>query len=71
MLPSLEPEGFDKAGVARFWAALPRAELQIGDGAWFGESSSVLRLGFGCPPIEILPAALDALSIAVEAAARP
>ena len=67
----LSPKAFDKAGVARFWAALPKAELQIGDGAWFGESSSVLRLGFGYLPIEILPAALDALSQAVEAAARP
>lgn len=67
----LSPSVFDKAGVDRFWAALPKAELQIGDGAWFGELSSVLRLGFGYLPIEILPAALDALSQAVEAAARP
>jgi aspartate/methionine/tyrosine aminotransferase len=67
----LSPEAFDSAGVNRFWAALPKAELQIGDGAWFGETSSVLRLGFGYLPIEILPAALDALSQAVRAAARP
>ena len=67
----LNPAAFDKAGVDRFWTALPKAELQIGDGAWFGESSSVLRLGFGYLPIEILPAALDALSQAVHAAARP
>jgi len=67
----LSPKAFDSAGVDRFWAALPKVELQIGDGAWFGESSSVLRLGFGYLPIEILPAALDALSRAVEAAARP
>ena len=67
----LSPTAFDNAGVDRFWAALPRAELQVGDGAWFGESSSVLRLGFGYLPLEILPAALDALSRAVEAAARP
>jgi len=67
----LSPEVFDSVGVDRFWAALPKAELQIGDGAWFGESSSILRLGFGYLPIEILPAALDALSQAVEIAARP
>ena len=67
----LSPKAFDSAGVDRFWAALPKAELQIGDGAWFGESSSILRLGFGYLPIEILPAALDALSQAVEIAARP
>jgi len=67
----LSPVVFDSVGVDRFWAALPKAELQIGDGAWFGESSSVLRLGFGYLPIEILPAALDALSRVIEAAARP
>jgi aspartate/methionine/tyrosine aminotransferase len=67
----LNPDAFDAAGVGRFWSALPDSELQIGDGAWFGESSAVLRLGFGYLPINVLPAALDALSQAVEAAARP
>lgn len=67
----LNPEAFDEAGIGRFWAALPEAELQIGDGAWFGESSAVLRLGFGYLPIDVLPAALDALSEAMEAARRP
>jgi DNA-binding transcriptional MocR family regulator len=43
----LNPDAFDAAGVARFWSALPELELQIGDGAWFGECSAVLRLGFG------------------------
>ena len=67
----LSPDAFDTAAVDRFWSALPKAELQIGDGAWFGESSSVLRLGFGYLPIDMLPNALDALSGAIEAAARP
>jgi aspartate/methionine/tyrosine aminotransferase len=67
----LDPDVFDKARVGRFWSALPEAELQIGDGAWFGESSAVLRLGFGYLPIEVLPAALAALSKAVEAASLP
>lgn len=66
----LSPKVFDKARVARFWSALPGAELQIGDGAWFGESSAVLRLGFGYLPNDVLPAGLAALSKAVEAAAR-
>jgi aspartate/methionine/tyrosine aminotransferase len=66
----LNPNVFDVAGVARFWSAVPESELQIGDGAWFGESSAVLRLGFGYLPINALPAALDALSEAIEAAAR-
>ncbi len=67
----LNPDVFDEDQVGRFWSALPAAELQIGDGAWFGESSAVLRLGFGYLPIDALPAALAALSKVIEAAARP
>jgi aspartate/methionine/tyrosine aminotransferase len=67
----LNPEIFDKARVARFWLALPEAELQIGDGSWFGESSAVLRLGFGYLPIDVLPVALAALSKAMVTAAEP
>ena len=67
----LNPEVFDAAGVGRFWSALPMAELQIGDGAWFGDSSAILRLGFGYLPIDSLPAALAALSEAIGAAAQP
>lgn len=66
----LSPDTFDAAGVRRFWSALPGSDLQIGDGAWFGESSAVLRLGFGYLPITVLPAALDALSMAVKAARK-
>jgi aspartate/methionine/tyrosine aminotransferase len=65
----LNPNVFDKARVKAFWSALPEADLQIGDGGWFGESSAVLRLGFGYLPIDVLPAALAALSKAVETAA--
>jgi len=61
----LRPDVFDNAGVQRFWAALPAADLQIGDGAWFGESSACLRLGFGYLPIEVLPTALEALGRAL------
>lgn len=66
----LKPDVFDAAGVKQFWSALQASELQIGNGAWFGESSAVLRLGFGYLPIDVLPAALDALSSAIEKAAR-
>ena len=66
----LNPDTFDAARIDRFWSVLPELELQIGDGAWFGESSGILRLGFGYLPIKVLPAALEALSKAVEAAAR-
>jgi aspartate/methionine/tyrosine aminotransferase len=64
----LKPDVFDAAGVERFWAALPGVELQIGDGAWFGESSRCLRLGFGYLPLDVLPTALDALSKALMSA---
>jgi len=67
----LNQKAFDEAGVGRFWSVLPGAELQIGDGAWFGESSVVLRLGFGYLPIDVLPAALDALSGAIKVAGQP
>ena len=62
----LNPDAFDAAALHRFWSALPEADLQIGDGAWFGESSAILRLGFGYLPIDVLPAALDALARAIE-----
>lgn len=67
----LNPAVFDAAGVERFWSELPKSDLQIGDGSWFGESSAVLRLGFGYLPIDVLPAALDALSATMQATARP
>ena len=67
----LKASAFDSDGIARFWASLPKAELQVGNGVWFGESSSVFRLGFGYLPISVLPAALEALSTTLKATARP
>jgi aspartate/methionine/tyrosine aminotransferase len=67
----LKASVFDADGVARFWAALPEAELQVGNGTWFGESASVLRLGFGYLPLTILPSALEALSSTLKATAVP
>ena len=66
----LSPAAFDDEGIRRFWAALPAAELQLGNGAWFGESSAVFRLGFGYLPLDVLPAALAALSAVIDKAAR-
>ena len=66
----LNPTAFDAAAINRFWSALPKSDLQIGDGSWFGESSAVLRLGFGYLPIDVLPTALDALSATIQATAR-
>ena len=67
----LKADVFDNKCVTRFWSALPKAELQIGNGTWFGESSSILRLGFGYLPINVLPSALAALSEALRANAGP
>ncbi|MFM2355443.1 MAG: hypothetical protein RLZZ528_1179 [Pseudomonadota bacterium] len=58
----LSPRAFDAAAVARFWAALPDAELQLADGGWFGADRSMFRLGFGYLPMATLPAALAELS---------
>lgn len=61
----LVPSRFDAPAVDRFWERLPEAGLQLGEGTWFGESRSVMRLGFGYLPIAVLPDALDALSDAL------
>jgi DNA-binding transcriptional MocR family regulator len=64
----LRADTFDTAAVARFWELLPRHELQLASGAWFGESDRVLRLGFGYLPPGRLGPALSALSIVLDAA---
>ena len=65
----LRVDAFDDAAVTRFWDLLPRHDLQLACGAWFGESRRVFRLGFGYLPPERLGAALSALSSAMDAAA--
>jgi aspartate/methionine/tyrosine aminotransferase len=63
----LRADTFDTATVARFWDLLPRHELQLASGAWFGESDRVLRLGFGYLPPGRLGPALSALSMVLDA----
>jgi hypothetical protein len=65
----LRADAFDEAAVSRFWSLLPRHDLQLASGTWFGESSRVFRLGFGHLPPERLGPALSALSSALDAAA--
>ena len=65
----LRANAFDDAAVARFWDLLPRHDLQLACGTWFGESDRVFRLGFGYLPPERLGPALAALSAALDAAA--
>lgn len=63
----LRTDAFDDAGVSRFWSFLPRFDLQLGSGTWFGESNRVFRLGFGYLPPARLEPALSALSAALDA----
>ena len=65
----LRADAFDAAAVARFWELLPRHDLQLACGTWFGESDHAFRLGFGYLPPERLGPALSALSAALDAAA--
>ena len=67
----LRPDMFNAASVARFWSVLPRHDLQLASGAWFGESDRVFRLGFGYLPAERLEPALSALSLAMDEASAP
>ena len=64
----LRADAFDDVAVSRFWNLLPRHELQLACGSWFGESDRVFRLGFGYLPPERLGQALTALSSAMDAA---
>ena len=64
----LRADTFDEAAVSRFWSLLPRHDLQLASGTWFGESSRVFRLGFGYLPPERFGPALSALSSALDAA---
>ena len=62
------PTASTTAAVARFWGLLPRHELQLASGAWFGESERVFRLGFGYLPPGRLGPALAALSAVLDSA---
>ena len=67
----LRSDVFDDAAVSRFWDLLPRHDVQLASGEWFGESNRVFRLGFGYLPPERLGPALSALSSAMDAAIAP
>ena len=64
----LRADAFDDDAVARFWGLLPRHDLQLACGQWFGESDRAFRLGFGYLPAERLAPALSALSDSLDAA---
>ena len=58
----LRPDLYDESRVKDFYRKARSYELQVADGAWFGESSRVFRLGFGFLPLPRLECAFDALS---------
>jgi len=51
-----------------FRNALRANDVMLGDGLWFSAEPGVFRLGFGHPPLEQLPAALDALQNSLNSA---
>lgn len=65
----LRTDQFDAAAVSRFWNLLPKHDLQLASGSWFGESDRIFRLGFGYLPPDRLGPALAALSRVLDAAA--
>jgi len=65
----LRADRFNMDEVSRFWNLLPRHDLQLASGAWFGESDRIFRLGFGYLPPARLGPALTALSTVLDAAA--
>jgi aspartate/methionine/tyrosine aminotransferase len=67
----LRADCFGDDAVSGFWDLLPRHELQLASGAWFGDSARVFRLGFGYLPPERLRPALAALSAVLDAAMLP
>lgn len=67
----LRADAMDDDAVSRFWNLLPRYDLQLASGAWFGESDRVFRLGFGYLPPARLGHALSALSSVLDAVQHP
>jgi aspartate/methionine/tyrosine aminotransferase len=62
----LRADAFDPEAVSQFWDVLPRHDLQLASGSWFGESDRVFRLGFGYLPPARLGPALAALSTVMD-----
>ena len=58
----LRPNLYDESGVTDFYQKARSYEVQVANGAWFGEASRVFRLGFGFLQLPQLERALDALS---------
>jgi aspartate/methionine/tyrosine aminotransferase len=66
----LKPAVFDDVAVGRFYDALAREGVRVGNGHWFGDEARVFRLGFGLLPPPDLDIALKRLAAALQQATR-
>jgi len=67
----LEKRAFNNERVDAFWRKLPKLDLQLASGEWFGETNRVFRLGFGYLPVETLKEALQTLESVLISEASP
>ena len=63
----LRPNLYDETRVTDFYREARSYEVQVADGAWFGEADRIFRLGFGFLPLPHLELALAALSRTLKA----
>jgi aspartate/methionine/tyrosine aminotransferase len=66
----LKPAAFDDMAVGRFYDALAREGVRVGNGTWFGAEARVFRLGFGLLPLPDLDVGLARLAAALRQATR-
>lgn len=66
----LKPSVFDDIAVRRFYDALAREGVRVGNGTWFGDEERVFRVGFGLLSMPDLKVALEALAAALRQTAR-
>jgi DNA-binding transcriptional MocR family regulator len=67
----LNPETFGAAEIEQFHQALSGRRTVVARGEWFGDSPNIIRVGPSFEPASKLPAALDAVSAALQESARP
>lgn len=66
----LKPDVYDEAAVQRFHLALSGETVRVANGAWFGESPRVFRLGFGLLAAADLEKGLAAVAAALRRTAE-
>jgi aspartate/methionine/tyrosine aminotransferase len=66
----LDPGAFGPADADLFYARLARHKTLVAQGAWFGDSPLVFRVGLAYEPADRLRGGLEAISSALEATQR-